>query len=96
MSSRMSSTIRLMDIYLKQRTAIKNKIHGEKTLGIPSKAVYRSLNRTLRHLKRDRLDRRSFVRTCQRRSATAINIIEKYSRNGSQDSFVLDSGDRWF
>ena len=33
----------LMDIYLKQRTQLKNKLHGEKVLGIPSKAVYRSL-----------------------------------------------------
>ena len=37
----------LMDIYLKQRTQIKNKLHGEKVLGIPSKTVYASLKRTL-------------------------------------------------
>jgi len=37
----------LMDIYLKQRTQIKNKLHGEKVLGIPSKTVYTSLKRTL-------------------------------------------------
>lgn len=34
---------RLMDNLLKTRTAVKNKIHGEKVLGIPSKFVYRSL-----------------------------------------------------
>ncbi|CAZ97332.1 IS110 family RNA-guided transposase [Zobellia galactanivorans] len=41
---------RLLDVYLKQRTAIKNKLHGERTLGRPSKVVYRSLSRSLKHL----------------------------------------------
>ena len=40
--------LRLMDIYLKQSTALKNKIHGEETLGIPSKVVFRSLKRSLK------------------------------------------------
>ena len=34
---------RLLDTYLKQRTATKNKIHGEAVLGVPSKFVDRSL-----------------------------------------------------
>lgn len=41
---------RLLDNYLKQRTATKNKLHGENALGIPSKFVYRSLTRHLKHL----------------------------------------------
>ena len=40
--------MRLIDIYLKQSTALKYKLHGEKTLGKPSKTVYHSLNRSLR------------------------------------------------
>lgn len=44
---------RLLDNYLKQRTATKNKLHGEKSLGIPSKFVYRSLTRHLKHLNRE-------------------------------------------
>jgi len=44
---------RLLDNYLKQRTAIKNKLHGERALGRPSKAVYHSLNRTLKHLNKE-------------------------------------------
>jgi len=53
--------LRLMDIYLKQSTALKNKIHGEQTLGIPSKVVFRSLKRSLKavvkeiHLLEERL-----------------------------------------
>ncbi len=44
---------RLLDNYLKQRTATKNKLHGEKILGVPSKFVYRSLTRHLKHLNRE-------------------------------------------
>ena len=44
---------RLLDSYLKKRTATKNKLHGEETLGIPSKFVYNSLKRDLRHLDKE-------------------------------------------
>lgn len=44
---------RLLDNYLKKRTATKNKLHGEEILGIPSKFVYRSLKRDLRHLNKE-------------------------------------------
>ena len=44
---------RVLDSYLKHRTATKNKIHGEEVLGIPSKAVYRSLKHNRRHLDRE-------------------------------------------
>ncbi len=44
---------RLLDSYVKKSTATKNKIHGEKTLGIPSKTVYNSLQRDLKHLKKE-------------------------------------------
>ncbi|MCB0462764.1 MAG: IS110 family transposase [Flavobacteriaceae bacterium] len=44
---------RLLDSYLKQRTATKNKIKGEESLGKPSKAVYSSLKRNLRHLDKE-------------------------------------------
>jgi transposase len=44
---------RLLDSYVKKSTATKNKIHGEATLGIPSKTVYSSLKRDLKHLKKE-------------------------------------------
>lgn len=44
---------RLVDSYLKKRTATKNKMHGEEILGIPSKFVYRSLKRDLKHLDKE-------------------------------------------
>ncbi len=71
--------IRLIDIYLKQSTAIKNKLHGEKTLGIPSKVVYRSLNRFLKSLKKeinlleDRLN--ELVKDHQQKQLTLLKSI---------------------
>ena len=44
---------RLLDNYLKHRTATKNKLHGEEVLDIPSKFVYRSLKRDLNHLNKE-------------------------------------------
>jgi transposase len=44
---------RLLDSYLKKRTQSKNKVHGEKALGIPSKYVYKSLLRDIKHLDKE-------------------------------------------
>ena len=44
---------RLTDSCVKKRTAIKNKIHGEAVLGIPSKYVYRSLTRIRKYLDKE-------------------------------------------
>lgn len=44
---------RLLDNYLKKRTQTKNKLHGEEVLGIPSKYVYGSLKRDLKHLDKE-------------------------------------------
>lgn len=43
----------LLDIYVKNSTATKNKLHGEKVLGIPSKIVFSSLKRDLKHLEKE-------------------------------------------
>lgn len=44
---------RLLDNYLKHRTATKNKLKGEASLGTPSKVVYSSLKRNERHLNKE-------------------------------------------
>ena len=45
--------LRLLDIYIKQSTATKNKITGEEALGRPSRFVYSSLKRNLEHLSKE-------------------------------------------
>ena len=44
---------RLLDNYLKKRTQTNNKKHGEDVLGVPSKYVYNSLKRDLKHLDKE-------------------------------------------
>jgi len=44
---------RLVGVYLKQTTALKNKLHGEEALGNPCKLVIRSLNRSLRNTQKE-------------------------------------------
>ncbi|WP_452219681.1 IS110 family transposase, partial [Lacinutrix salivirga] len=40
--------VRLLSVYRKQSTMLKNKIHGESVLGNPSKVVSMSLKRSLK------------------------------------------------
>ena len=69
----------LMDIYLKQRTQIKNKLHGEKVLRIPSRAVHLSLVRSLKSLDREleALQSRllALVKQTQQRQLTNLKSI---------------------
>ena len=44
---------RLLSVYTKQSTMLKNKLHGEAVLGNPSKAVVSSLNRSLKQVKKE-------------------------------------------
>jgi transposase len=44
---------RTLSVYIKQRTMLKNKLHGESVLGAPSKAVVRSLSRSLKQLDKE-------------------------------------------
>ena len=44
---------RLLSVYTKQSTMLKNKIHGETVLGNPSKAVVSSLKRSLKQVQKE-------------------------------------------
>ncbi|AUC74923.1 IS110 family transposase [Olleya sp. Bg11-27] len=44
---------RPLTVYTKQCTMLKNKLHGEAVLGEPSKAVVRSLKRSLKHTEKE-------------------------------------------
>ncbi|TXD81069.1 IS110 family transposase [Subsaximicrobium wynnwilliamsii] len=44
---------RALSVYTKQGTMLKNKLHGESVLGEPSKAVVRSLKRSLKQLEKE-------------------------------------------
>jgi transposase len=48
-----SQIMRLVNVYFKQTTALKNKIHGEAVLGNPSSVVVQSLKRSLKSLQKE-------------------------------------------
>ncbi len=52
---------RLLSTYTKQCTMLKNKIHGEGVLGVPSKLVLRSLKRHLKQIQKEILNLESHL-----------------------------------
>ena len=69
----------LLEVYLKQRTATTNKLKGEESLGKPSRIVYRSLKRNLKHLNNEieTIESRllELVKQDQQDQLTALNSI---------------------
>jgi transposase len=45
--------LRLLETYVKESTALKNKLHAQEVLGNPSRTVSASLNRTLKNIKKE-------------------------------------------
>jgi transposase len=88
--------LRLMDTYLKHSTAIKNKLHGERTLGIPSKTVYRSLSRSLKSLQKEigLLEARllSLVKEHQQGQLTLLKSIPGMGSKTAMVLLVLTDG----
>lgn len=86
----------LQDLYLKQRTAVKNKIHGEKALGTPSKTVIRSLVRMLKQLEKElaQLETKleSLVRTTQEEQLEQLTSIPGMGKKTAMLLIVLTDG----
>ena len=86
----------LQDLYLKQRTAVKNKIHGEKALGTPSKAASRSLNRMLKQLEKElaQLESKleSLVRETQKDQLEQLTSIPGMGKKTAMLLIVLTDG----
>jgi transposase len=61
---------RLLSMYTKQSTMLKNKLHGEAVLGQPSKLVVTSLKRSLRQLKKE-------IDTIESRLLLLVNEVHK-------------------
>lgn len=88
--------LRLIDIYLKQSTALKNKLHGEKTLGIPSKIVYNSINRSLKMVQKEiqKLEIRllELVKEHQQKQLTLLKTIPVMGTKTALLLIVLTNG----
>ncbi|MCL5247745.1 IS110 family transposase [Cellulophaga sp. 20_2_10] len=87
---------RLLDAYLKQRTATKNKIHGEVVLGMPSKFVYRSLVRNKKQLDKEvkaiELKLLSLVKEDQQKQLTLLMSIPGIGQKTALFLIVVTDG----
>ena len=88
--------IRLIGTYFKQSTALKNKIHGEKTLGTPSEIVLRSLIRSLKSVQKEikQLEEQltELVREDHQELLTRLETIPGMGRKTASMLIVLTDG----
>lgn len=81
---------RLLDIYTKQSTALKNKIHGEETLGNPSSIVVRSLNRSLTHIRKEKkLLEDKLIELVKKEHAAMLTNLESIPGLGRKTATML-------
>ena len=87
---------RLLSLYFKQTTALKNKIHGEDVLGNPSLFVVRSLKRSLKHKQKEikSLEQRltEIVKQDHQELLTRLESIPGLGRKTSLMLIVLTDG----
>tara|TARA_B100001778_G_scaffold66214_1_gene52001 strand:+ start:317 stop:1285 length:969 start_codon:yes stop_codon:yes gene_type:complete len=87
---------RLLDLYFKQSTAVKNKIHGENVLGKPSSLVMKSLQQSKRNIEKliKELEARltELVKSEHQELLTLLESIPGMGRKTSMMLIVLTDG----
>ncbi len=81
---------RLLSLYFKQTTAIKNKIHGEDVLGNPSSIVVRSLKRSLKFKQKEiKLIEKKLTEIVKQDHQELLTRIESIPGLGRKTSIML-------
>jgi len=88
--------IRMLSIYSKQSTALKNKLHGENTLGNTKTLVVKSINRSLKSIKKEVVllenQLQEIVRKSHQDLLTRLETIPGLGRKTSLMLIVLTDG----
>jgi transposase len=88
--------IRILSVYRKQSTALKNKIHGEHTLGNTKTLVVKSIKRSLKSIKKetDLLEKKllEIVKELRQDLLTRLESIPGLGRKTSLMLIVLTNG----
>ena len=88
--------IRMLSVYSKHSTALKNKIHGENTLGNTNTVVVKSINRTIKSNKKevDLLEKKllEIVKKSHQELLTRLESIPGLGRKTSLMLIVLTDG----
>ena len=81
---------RLLSIYTKQSTQLKNKIHGENTLGNPSKLVMQSLKRQLKSLQKEmkKLEEK-LLENVQKEHQESLRLLKSILGIGNKTAMML-------
>ena len=81
---------RSLSVYTKQSTMLKNKIHGEEVLGVPSKFVNRSLKRSLKHLQKEmKLIEEKLMELVKKENQELLTLLETIPGIGRKTSVML-------
>ncbi len=81
---------RLLTLYFKQSTALKNKIHGEDVLGNPSKTVVKSLKRSLKNVQKEiKTLEQSLLEIVKSEHQQLLTLLESIPGLGRKTSIML-------
>ena len=82
--------IRLLSIYKKQSTMLKNKIDGEEVLGVPSKNVLRSIKRTLTFVEKETKNiEDKLLKLIKKEHQEALTLLESIPGIGKKTAIML-------
>ncbi|MBJ2176563.1 IS110 family transposase [Aureibaculum sp. A20] len=82
--------VRILSVYTKQSTALKNKIHGEEVLGVPSKIVLSSLKRSLKAVKKElNMIEEKLIELVKKENQELLTLLETIPGIGRKTSVML-------
>ena len=81
---------RILSVYTKQSTSLKNKIHGEEVLGVPSKLVLRSIKRSLKGLQKEiKAIEKKVYELVKKEHQELLTLVESIPGIGKKTSVML-------
>jgi transposase len=81
---------RILSVYTKQSTMIKNKLHGEEVLGVPSKFVLRSLKRSLKGIGKEmKMIEEKLLELVKEENQELLTLLETIPGIGRKTSVML-------
>jgi transposase len=81
---------RILSVYTKQSTMLKNKIHGEEVLGVPSKVVLRSLKRSLKAIEKEvKMIEEKLLELVKKDNQELLTLLETIPGIGRKTSVML-------
>lgn len=81
---------RLLAVYTKQATMLKNKLHGEAVLGNPNRTVVSSLKRSLKHVEKEMINlEKELVALVKQAHQNVLTNIKSIPGIGAKTSLML-------